>query len=85
MNTATITKIAKLTDINYHTEALLVLAKAIGDEGATLVLTSIRQSQEELGYLLSSGSQLRYEVYQSLMAQVETLYPQHLAAVRAAL
>jgi hypothetical protein len=85
MNPATITKIRKLTDINYHTEALMLLAHALGDKDATLVLACIRSSQEELGYLLPSGRDLRCEVGDSLMQQAQTLYPDQYAAIRAAL
>ena len=61
-------KIQRLTDSNWHTKSLIVLAKEIlKDEKLVSALNKIQKSHEEVGYLTTEDGKARREIYDKAM------------------
>lgn len=64
---ATIQKIAELTEHNAHTEALIVLAKALAFDRMAKVLKHVAGIQDTAGYLPEEIRQYRSKIQKELL------------------
>lgn len=85
MNARTIAQMRDLTQANHHTLALVTLAQALGNHDAARDLQHIEALTIGYGYIPQPTYQWRSRIADFLLAQVADRYPDHLAAVRAAL
>lgn len=64
--------IAKKTDINNHTGAVMVLAQYVGSLKYTRIIKALMQIQDEIGHMPSSLISFRSEVLSELLDLVGT-------------
>ena len=64
-------RIAKLTDFNDHTGAIMLLAKYLKDKENIKVLNMVKKSIERTGYLEKEYSDLRNIVYKELLTKAK--------------
>ena len=70
-NTATIKRIARMTDRNDHTRAYIAGAKMLGLKALAAAFERVSRAQEREGYLPHGLSEERYGLYKQMMAEAE--------------
>jgi hypothetical protein len=68
MNTMPLSSLKRLTNNNAHTEAYIMGAKALGRTDLVKKLEAVKATQDQNGYLPYAQSQIRYGLYQEMLA-----------------
>jgi len=66
--------IGKLINKNYTTIAYIIIAKELGDKKLVSTFASIEKKSNVLGYLPMNLSVKRYELYKTMMKEVEKTF-----------
>ena len=67
-------KIQKLTDINYHSEAVLQLAKFLNDKKNVILINNVIKMADSYGYMPSELISIRNQILNNLLSSLKNKY-----------
>lgn len=73
MKQSLINKMAGLCERNHHAEALILLAKALGEDAVKVRITEILEKHLDLGYLPENLKEERFGLYTRLMKKARAV------------
>ncbi len=76
---AIVEKLAEMTDRNYHTEAVIELAKWLGSKRALKATKGVQMIHDAMGSMPSEVSQFRFWLLKSLWEEAEKKYGKDVA------